>query len=84
MGGGWTKTKLMLFSTQVEDFVEVGVELGKNLDQKNLVKKFRSKHILVKRNFGPKDFWSKKGFVKKKFDPKNLGPKNCWLKISLV
>ena len=26
--GGWTKTKLMLNSTQVE--VEVGVELGKN------------------------------------------------------
>ena len=26
VGGGWTKTKLMLNSTQVE--VEVGVELG--------------------------------------------------------
>ena len=28
MGGGWTKTKLMLNSTQVEVEVEVGVELG--------------------------------------------------------
>ena len=28
--GGWTKTKLMLNSTQVEVKVEVGVELGKN------------------------------------------------------
>ena len=27
-GGGWTKTKLMLNSTKVEDEVEVGVELG--------------------------------------------------------
>ena len=27
--GGWTKTKLMLNSTQVEVEVEVGVELGK-------------------------------------------------------
>ena len=26
--GGWTKTKLILFSTQVEDVVGVGVELG--------------------------------------------------------
>ena len=31
MGGGWTKTKLMLFSTQVKVVVEVGVELGNNL-----------------------------------------------------
>ena len=75
MGGGWTKIKLMLFSTQVEDFVGVGVELGKNLDQKNLVKK---------RNFGPKDFWSKKGFVKKKFDPKNFGSKKLLVENSLV
>ena len=30
VGGGWTKTKLMLNSTQVEVKVEVGVELGKN------------------------------------------------------
>ena len=30
MGGGWTKTKLMLNSTQVEVEVEVGVELGNN------------------------------------------------------
>ena len=28
MVGGWTKTKLMLNSTQVEVKVEVGVELG--------------------------------------------------------
>ena len=28
VGGGWTKTKLMLNSTQVEVKVEVGVELG--------------------------------------------------------
>ena len=26
---GWTKTKIMLFSTQVDVVVEVGVELGK-------------------------------------------------------
>ena len=26
--GGWTKTKFMLFSTQVEVLLEVGVELG--------------------------------------------------------
>ena len=32
--GGWTKTKLMLFSTQVE--VEVGVELGNYLDKECL------------------------------------------------
>ena len=30
VGGGRTKTKLMLNSTQVEVEVEVGVELGKN------------------------------------------------------
>ena len=27
--GGWSKTKLMLISTEVEVVVEVGVELGK-------------------------------------------------------
>ena len=26
--GGWTKTKLILFSTQVEVVVEIGVEFG--------------------------------------------------------
>ena len=29
-GGGWTKTILMLFSTQVEDVVGVEVELSNN------------------------------------------------------
>ena len=33
---GWTKTKLMLFSTQVEVVVEVGVELGKRLTLQKL------------------------------------------------
>ena len=32
--GGWTKTKLMLNSTQVEVKVEVGVELGNFRDVK--------------------------------------------------
>ena len=35
MGGGWTKTKLMLNSTQVEVEVEVGVELGNKSMQVN-------------------------------------------------
>ena len=43
MGGGWTKTKLMLFSTQVEVLVEFGVELGKmQMTSKNGIKKEES------------------------------------------
>ena len=34
--GGWTKMKSMLFSTQVEVVVEVGVELG-NIRDSNLL-----------------------------------------------
>ena len=41
--GGWTKTKLMLFSTQVEVLVEFGVELGKmQMTSKNGIKKEKS------------------------------------------
>ena len=33
--GGWTKMKLMLFSTKVEVVGEVGVELGNNIKTKS-------------------------------------------------
>ena len=33
VGGGWTNTKLMLFSTQVVNLVGVGVELGNDFNQ---------------------------------------------------
>ena len=36
--GGWTKTKLMLFSTQVELGIEVVVELGKSLNVMNVIR----------------------------------------------
>ena len=35
--GGWTKTKLMLFSTQVEDLVGVRVELGNSIGHDHYV-----------------------------------------------
>ena len=49
--GGWTKTKLMLNSTQVEVVVKVGVELGKKGPvrvQKTLLSSY--KPILEKSN----------------------------------
>ena len=48
--GGWTKTKLMLFSTQVEVVVELKLELS-------LAIKFVSKTILVHRNGGAEKFY---------------------------
>ena len=35
--GGWTKTKFMLFSTQVEVGIENGVELGKSYGARKLI-----------------------------------------------
>ena len=48
---GWTKTKLMLFSTQVEVVVELKLELS-------LAIKFVSKTILVHKNWGAEKFYS--------------------------
>ena len=38
MGGGWTKTKLMLFSTQVEVVVELKLELSLAIKHPELLK----------------------------------------------
>ena len=49
--GGWTKTKLMLFSTQVEVVLEDGVELGNKQQTNNLETIFYTVCLMTQDSF---------------------------------
>ena len=51
VGDGWTKTKLMLFSTQVEVVLEDGVELGNKQQTNNLETIFYTVCLMTQDSF---------------------------------